>query len=55
VRDSGDHVAVQRHPQPDLVAAGRVHVMHLDVIRLREARMVRVAVVVQDDLLVQRV
>ena len=42
------------HPQGDLVAARRVDVVHLGVERLPQALVVRVAVVVQDDLLVQR-
>ena len=42
------------HPQRDLVAAGRVDVVHLGVERLPQPAAVRVLVVVQDDLLVHR-
>ena len=41
------------HPQGDLVAAGRVDVVHLGLERLAQPRVVRVLVVVQDDLLVE--
>src|SRR6266567_1847946 len=45
---------LEADPQRDLVSAGRVHVMDLGVERLPQALVVRVPVVVQDDLLVQR-
>ncbi len=46
---------VQVHPQRHLVTAGRVDVVHLGLERLPQARVVRVAVVIEDDLLVERV
>ena len=39
------------HAQGDLVTAGRVYVVHLRLVRLPQARVVGVLVVVQDDLL----
>jgi hypothetical protein len=55
VRDVLDHPVGHLDPQRDLVPAGRVHVVDLGVVRLPQAAPVRVLVVVQDDLLVQRV
>src|SRR3954470_22437434 len=55
VRDALDGLAVELDPERDLVPAGRVHVVHLHVVRVREARVVRAAVVIQDDLLVEAV
>ena len=53
LRDVVDPLAgVQPHPQRHLVAAGRVHVVDLGVVRLAQPLVVGVAVVVQDDLLV---
>jgi hypothetical protein len=49
--DAVDDMDAERH----LVAAGRVHVVHLDVVRLPQSLVVGVAVVVEDDLLVQRI
>ena len=45
---------LERDPQRHLVTADRVHVPDLGVERFPQARVVRVPVVVQDDLLVQR-
>ena len=42
------------HPQRQLVAARGVHVVHLGRERLAQAAAARVLVVVQDDLLVER-
>jgi hypothetical protein len=52
--DVGDLSAVrgERHPQGDLIAAGRVHVMHLRVEGLPKSAVMRVLVVVQDHVLV---
>jgi hypothetical protein len=42
-------------PEGHLVAAGGVHVVHLGLERLAEPRVLRVLVVVEDDLLVQSI
>ena len=48
-------LAVEVDAQGDLVAAGRVDVVHLGLERLPEPRVVRAPVVVEDDLLVEAV
>ena len=50
-----DAIAGEVHAQGHLVTAGRVHVVHLGLVGLAEPCVVRVLVVVQDDLLVQGV
>ncbi len=50
----GHGVAVELDPQRNFVAARRIDVVHLNVIRLPQAFVVRLAVVVEDDLLVHR-
>src|SRR5712692_1003657 len=56
VRDVGDGLlspgVLQADPERHLVATGRVDVIHLSVERLPQAPVVRVTVVIQDDLLV---
>ena len=52
---SSTHAVGEVHAQRDLVAAGRVDVVHLGLERVAQSRVVRVLVVVQDDLLVERV
>jgi hypothetical protein len=49
------HAVGQVDAQRHLVAAGRVDVVHLGLERVAQALVVRVLVVVQDDLLVERV
>src|SRR5206468_7947462 len=48
----GDRAVGQPHAQGHLVAAGRVDVVHLGVERLGQPAVVRVLVVIEDDLLV---
>ena len=55
VRHVLDHALGQVHAQRHLVAAGRVDVVHLGLEGVAQALVVGVLVVVQDDLLVQRV
>ena len=55
VRHVLHHTVGQVDAQRHLVATGRVHVVHLGLVGVAQALVVGVLVVVQDDLLVQRV
>ena len=51
----GDDVSVEVDTDRDLVAAGRIDVVHLGVERVLQTAMLRVLVVIENDLLVHRV